>query len=306
MLEVLGQMAALIACGVGWRAWRPQGLDADYSRRVLTSLVYYLLLPALVLEVLWQAPLGADTLRIAGLAALGVSAGFLLSWWWVARLAHGNGPIIGAAVLASAFPNATYMGLPVLEKGLGEWARGVAIQYDLFACTPLLLSLGILFARHYGGQEQTENPLLGLLKIPPLWAALLAAGLNLGGAPAPGWLLEWLDMLGRAVIPLMLISLGMGLRWDSWRRSAMPLLGLIALIQLLITPALVFYVAGGLGLEGGLLTAVVLESGMPSMVLGLVICDRHGLDTGLYAAAVTFTTLLSLLTLPLWFMLAGG
>jgi len=45
----------------------------------------------------------------------------------------------------------------------------------------------------------------------------------------------------------------------------------------------------------------VLEAAMPSMVLGLVLCDRFRLDTTLYALAVTVTTLLSLLSLPLWF-----
>jgi len=39
---------------------------------------------------------------------------------------------------------------------------------------------------------------------------------------------------------------------------------------------------------------------MPTMVLGLVICDRFKLDTSLYAEAVTVTTALSLITLPLW------
>jgi predicted permease len=40
---------------------------------------------------------------------------------------------------------------------------------------------------------------------------------------------------------------------------------------------------------------------MPSMVLGIVFCDRYGLDTALYAAAVTVTTALSLITLPFWY-----
>jgi len=35
-------------------------------------------------------------------------------------------------------------------------------------------------------------------------------------------------------------------------------------------------------------------------VLGLVICDRFKLDSTLYAEAVTVSTTLSLLTLPLW------
>ena len=45
-----------------------------------------------------------------------------------------------------------------------------------------------------------------------------------------------------------------------------------------------------LGMEGPLRTAVVLEAAMPSMVLGLVLCDRFGLDTHLYAEIVVLTT----------------
>ena len=42
---------------------------------------------------------------------------------------------------------------------------------------------------------------------------------------------------------------------------------------------------------------------MPSMVLGIVLCERYGLDTVRYAQAVTVTTLISMLTLPAWFAL---
>ncbi|HKJ87369.1 MAG TPA: AEC family transporter, partial [Gammaproteobacteria bacterium] len=65
-------------------------------------------------------------------------------------------------------------------------------------------------------------------------------------------------------------------------------------------------VGGLVGLEGETLVAVTLEAAMPSMVLGIVICDRYGLDSGLYAMAVTLTTAAGLVTLPLWFEWAGG
>lgn len=46
---------------------------------------------------------------------------------------------------------------------------------------------------------------------------------------------------------------------------------------------------------------MVLEAAMPSMVPDIVFCDRFNLDVSLSAAAVTITTLLSMLTLPLWY-----
>jgi hypothetical protein len=37
------------------------------------------------------------------------------------------------------------------------------------------------------------------------------------------------------------------------------------------------------------------------MIFGIVICERYGLDSALYAAAVFLTTLLSVITLTVWF-----
>ena len=299
MFQVLMQMAALILCGIGWRIARPMELDADVARRVLAGLVYTLLLPALVLDVLWKAPLGIDSGRIAIAAACGILGAMGVAWL-IYRLAKTPKTIAGALILASAFPNATYMGLPVLEQLLGPQGRSIALQYDLFACTPILLSLGILLAAAYGENHEQAHPLKALLKVPPLWAALLAIVLNLTGVSLPDGLDKWLNMLGVAVVPLMLIALGMSLQWSNWKNSYLPLLLPTLLLQLMLMPLIVMNVAEWIGITGDLLVGVTMEAAMPSMVLGIVLCDRYGLNTGLYAITVTLSTALTLITLPLW------
>ena len=293
-------MAALIACGVAWRFLTHLGIELTTSRQVITSLVYVLFLPALVLEVLWQAPLGMDSLRTAFLAASGVITGLLLGWM-IYRAIGTPSALTGALILAAGFPNATYLGLPVLEATLGPWARSVAIQYDLFACTPLLLTVGVLVASAYGQSGQAEHPLKTLLKVPPLWAATLAILLNIGDVPLPADLHAWLKMLGGAVVPLMLLALGMGLRWESVRRDTLLLLLPVIVIQLLLVPLFIYWLGIETGASGEWRVAIVLEAAMPSMVLGIAFCDRYQLDTAAYAMAVTLSTLLSVITLPLWF-----
>lgn len=292
-------MTALIACGVGWRLLRPAGLDADNTRQVLTSLVYYFLLPALVIQVLWKAPLGISSLGIAVSAAAGVLSSILLSTF-ICRNCRHDGRVTGAVILASSFPNVTYMGLPVLKSLFGDIGPGIAIQYDLFACTPLLLTVGILIARIYGRQDNAMPLWKSLLRVPPLWAAFAGVMLNLAGIGLPEELDKWLEMLAVGVIPLMLFSLGLGLRWDTINVSRLPTVVPIVMLQMFIAPLIVWGVAQGVGLDGVLLKGAVIEAAMPSMVIGIVLCDRYGLDTGLYAAAVTLTTLLSLFTLPMW------
>lgn len=51
-----------------------------------------------------------------------------------------------------------------------------------------------------------------VLSLPPFWAALAALALNLGEVPAPSWIAGLLSLMGAAVVPLMLVSVGMALR----------------------------------------------------------------------------------------------
>lgn len=306
MLSVMAQMSALIACGVAWSLLRPGGLGAGETRRVLTTLVYYLLLPALVLKVLWAAPLGLVSLQIAAVASLTVLAALAMTRV-VCRVCLSSRAATGAMLLVAAWPNAVYLGLPILDRLFGEPGRAVAIQFDLFGALPLLLTVGVLIARHYGDRvEPAVSPLRGLLAVPSIWAALLAVSLNLSGTAMPVWLDEWLGFLAHGVTPLMLFSLGLALTFNRFRAADAPALAAVTLIQLLLAPLVALGLAVAFGLDGVPGMATVLEAAMPAMVLGLVFCDRFGLDTGLYAAAVTLTTAVSLISLPLWFAFLQG
>lgn len=304
MLEVIIQMAGLILCGVFWRQLKPAGLQAGETRKVLTNLVYYLLLPALVLSVLWRAQIGTSSLQIAGLAALGVFAGLALGLI-SCRACRNSRAEAGAIVLAIAFPNVTYLGLPVLEATFGPqqlvWSRSIAIQYDLFASSPLLFTVGILLASHFGSKHAAQRPWYNeLLRIPALWAAGLAVILNILDVPMPDLVRGFLSLLDRGVVPLMLFSIGLSLTWSQDRWRTLPSLVPVVVFSLLLIPVIVYFAAIAFDVSGPLRAAIVLEAAMPSMVLGIVICDRYQLDASLYAAAVTVTTALSMVTLPLW------
>lgn len=303
MFEVIIQMTGLIICGVGWRVFKPAGLEPVQTRKVLTSLVYYLLLPALVLSVLWKAELGNITLLIALSATVAVAAGMGLSAL-SCRACRSSPPVAGAVILAATFPNATYLGLPVLEAAFGTWARGVAIQYDLFGCTPLLFTLGILVASHYGDKQEGARNMAGeLLRIPAVLAALVAVFLNIMDVPSHAVIDGLLGLLERGVVPLMLFSLGLSLEWGRAHWRNLPSVIPVVFLRLLIVPGIIVLFASAIGLTGEWKAAVVLESAMPSMVLGIVFCDRYNLDVSIYASAVTISTVLSLLTLPMWYQI---
>lgn len=305
MLATLVGMSSIIAIGLLWRLLQG-GEKAEAVRAHLAAAVYAVFLPALVLHVMWKTPVNLDVLRIPVVAVAGVLLSLL-----AAALIYGDGKRVGgkkaagALLLASCFGNVTYLGLPVLTQTFGAWAQSVAIPFDLFANTPLLFTVGIMLSGHFGSSQKPLHPLLELMRVPALWAAVAGLLCSLAGLSMPGWVNESLGVLGAAVVPLMLLSIGMALRWQAgWLRRAPALLPVIV-IQLLVMPLIVWGACIGVGMPAKLLAPCVIEGAMPCMVLGLVLCDRFKLDSALYAESVTLTTILSLFTLPVWLRLVA-
>ncbi len=300
MVRVLLQMGVLILWGAAWRIIKPAGLDAAVTRHVLTTLVFNLLMPALVLTVLWEAELGLDSLKLSLYGMAIIFFGALLAFA-IGRIGRVARPRRGAAMLGIAFANVTFMGLPLLEHLYGPWARTIVVHLDIFASLPLVLTFGLIIARQHGTPPKGEPSLLRPFLInPPLWAACIALALNLAQIPQPDEIRRFLEPLADAVAPLMLMSVGLSLQWSAWRRVNLPLGMAVVGAKMLLAPLFGLGLAWLLGFRGDTLTAVVLESAMPSMLFGVVYCDRYRLDGAFYALAVLMTALAGTVTLPLW------
>lgn len=300
MYSTLIQMTLLITCGAIWRQLKPAGLAAEQTRLVLTTVVLYFLLPALVLDVLWTTPVGLEALNYTflGMASIAIALGLA---WMIGILFKFPSRRLGAVMLAAAFPNVTYLGLPVLQEVLGDWSRAVVIQMDLFAATPFLFTVGVMVAKHFGvdTQESSRSHWL-FFNTPPFWAAALAVIFGHLGWLPPEWLKGLLQKLSGTVAPLMLFSLGLALNWRSIHIRNVPLIFPAVVIKLLLMPLVVIALAMLLPLADRYKIAAVLDLSMPSMVIGIVFCDRYQLDAELYAMTVIVTTLLSLVVLPFW------
>jgi hypothetical protein len=129
----------------------------------------------------------------------------------------------------------------------------------------------------------------------------VAIALNLLDVPRPEIVHDTLSTLSGAVVPLMLIALGMSIRWDTMRLRILPLLLPVALLSLMVAPAMAFWTGQALAVPEHIGTATVLLAAMPTMIFGIVICERYGLDTALYAAAIFLTTVLSVGSLTIWY-----
>lgn len=305
MITVLIQMGFLIACGAAFRGLRPGGIDPDALRQALTSAVYYLFLPAMVLSVLGRAELGMESLRIATFGIGTILIGMILApvlcrSWRISRRR------MGAALLAAAFGNITFLGLPLLEQTFGVWTQAVVLQFDYFASSPLLYTLGTVAARRYGHDPHRSVSRWSDWANPPLLSAVIAVVITFSGISLPDWLQRGLELLASAVVPLMLVSLGLGLRGHFDGQHYWITAVAVVLCKLIIVPFCAVALGLELGFSGDMLSVLVLESAMPCMAMGVMFCDRYRLDTAFYSMVTLLTTLLSLLTLPLWHQWHAG
>ncbi|MEX0615182.1 MAG: AEC family transporter, partial [Methylophaga sp.] len=88
-------MALLIACGAVWQVLAPRHISAPAHRRALTDLVFYILLPALIIDVIWQTELSVNSLQIS-MVALTALAGSMLAMWLALKFISVNRQQTGA------------------------------------------------------------------------------------------------------------------------------------------------------------------------------------------------------------------
>src|SRR4030065_590446 len=121
MQDPLIAMALLLICGSAWHLLRPLQQHAEQQRQAISRLVYFMLLPALVLQVMWHSAVDGNSVRIALVAAITIltSMGVAIIYF---QYRHTDRASAGALILASSFANAMYLGLPILEHTYDAWA----------------------------------------------------------------------------------------------------------------------------------------------------------------------------------------
>ncbi len=140
--------------------------------------------------------------------------------------------------------------------------------------------------------EVARNPLV-LASIVGVIANLTGVARLLGPAG------EAFSLLGRAAMPIALVSVGAALSFSELTKAPLYLvLGVTS--KLLIAPVLMLGVGLWIGLSPLLLAVVVGVASMPSAPASYVLAREMGGDAPLMAGIVTATTLLALITIPFW------
>ncbi len=299
MDSVLLSLGAIALVGSALQRLFP-GWDIDDFRKSINKLVLHVLLPALIFKVIHTSDLGGVLYEVPLAIAAGIF-GCLCVAWVLLRWIPLSQEARGALILACAFGNVTYLGLPVLQGAFPEAALDISKVAILSEVTvaPLNLIVGSLLAIGHSAERGLDlrQSLRQVVLLPPLWALAAALSCKFLHVPVPEFLVHATGVLGATVSGLMILSLGMALKFQRVDHL-LPILS-VGAVKLLVSPCLVFVAARALSVEQPYFEAVTLEGAMPSQLLTLAIADRFKLDSRLLAQAIFINTVLSFGTIPL-------
>ncbi|HEY9063799.1 MAG TPA: AEC family transporter [Burkholderiaceae bacterium] len=262
-------------------------------------LVYYLLFPVLLFNSIVKSPLQpGQTLSLAaagvGTVACGIALAMALKRW----------PGVDARLHASgaqcAFRFNSYIGLALAERLGGPQALAwMALLIAL--CVPLCNVAAVWpLARHGGhsyGRELLRNPLI----------ISTVAGLigNLVGLKFPEAVSTTLQRIGVAALPLGLMAVGAGLRFGGLKASPKLATALMAIRHALL-PAIAIALTVLLALRVEQSMIVVLFAALPTASSAYVLAARMGGDGPFVAGLVTVSTLLGMVSVPVWLALLAS
>ena len=299
VLTVALPVFAIIAVGIF--AGRAKLMTAGDSQ-TLNKFVFKFAMPAALfgLTASTPPPGAADaTIAIAYASAAFIS---LFGGYFLAKILFPvTAPEAGAHGFASTLGNAVFLGLPIALT-IDGWARPFVVLMLIEGIFVIAIGAALMSPRSNDGSflKRLSGYFIGPLKNPLVLAMIAgfvyaALGLTFSG-PAE----TFFSILGRAAGPTALFSLGLFLATHQFPafKSVAGRVGTIAAIKMVLLPAIALVIAMTLGLnDPAYMGALALFLFVPSGVGSFIIASQYGIYQSETAAAVSFTTLLSVLTI---------
>lgn len=287
---------------------------------MVSRMMFYVFAPALAFDAVFTSDIsGGDFLRVyfgtlALMAAVGAIAFLVLRWLKLAVSTRRqiSSREFAATLVATFVFNGANFGISIVSFAFGGEALTYAVIIYIAGSTvawtlgPYVSSSGAS-SMLKSLEEVAVSTRHSILRTPVVYALALAVALKAAGiSELPPALSRTSQLLADASIPLMLVLLGLQLggfrKPDRWQ-----LLLSGAAIRLLLAPLVAIACASLLSLDGAARSAFILQAGMPTAVLTLILAYEFDTDRDLALNLIMTTTLLSPISLTvLIYLLQNG
>ena len=282
----------LAIAGVGFFLRRRFAIDP----RPVSRMMFNVFSPALIFHALFTRDIsGADFLRVYGgtlLLLWTITAVSLLALRWRKIEASEK-----AATLVSTFAfNGGNFGLSIVSFAFGAEALSYA-AIIFVAGTTTGYTLGVYISSN--GKASVMQSLANVLRTPSVYALLLVFALKGAGITAlPPAVARTSQLLADAAIPMMLVLLGLQLGGFG-KLKRLPLVAFSTSVRLILAPVVAIAFASLLGLSGAARFAFILQAGMPTAVMTIVLATEFDTDRELALSVILTSSFICPFTLSL-------
>jgi malate permease and related proteins len=263
--------------------------------RTLSRTAYYILIPCFVFNMLSNIDI---SIAVAGQMIMYTTLTHILvavAAFIIARLLKHSKEMTAAFVIIATFGNVGNLGLSLIDFRLGQASQTSATIYFI---TIVLVAFVICVGIASWTRGNGFTAVLSVFKTPALIAMVPAMFFYSTDIESPLFLSRITGLLGRAMIPVMLLTLGVQLS-DLHKFKFSSDIVIASCLRLIAAPLIAFGLIAFFSLSGIQIRSGILQAGMPVAVLGSIIAIEYDIVPEFVTTAVLFTTLVSLVTLTI-------
>jgi predicted permease len=307
-------IALIVVCVVRLLKWK--GIFADRDQPVFDKIVTELAVPAVIFSIFATYDFSPDTLFPAAILFATLICALAVAYI-LCTLLRFSPRLKGTIVMIAGFGSTATMASPllvelyssqpdVIEKGLTIGTLGVAFPF---------FTLGVIIASWFGakaaGREVRITTTLREFLATPIFISFIAGAavaLFLVRFRIPGAdvftdvFTHFFTIINLSLNLLIWIAIGLAIHPIDGKYFAALLVPVVA-IKLLFSPLVAAFLAVSSGEPLVIQQILLLESAVPSGAIAAVLASRYGLDRSLAGWMVVATFLVSLVTIPLVFLI---
>jgi predicted permease len=298
MNDILNNIIPLIMTfAIGHLLYRYNFLTRDNADLFL-KLFFYLALPAVILLSIPSIPLTHELIFFPLIAILIFVINLILAWI-ASCIFKLEAKTKGVFLIGTIIFNGSFA-YPFVMVSYHEEAMAGVYLYD-FGNAIVTFSIAYYLACRYGQNGRKQQRIwLKFFKSPPLVTLIVAIFLNLSGIPIPNVGENLLRIFSGLLTPLIMLSLGIYFNPRIVRAGPLATVVTIQIIGGLIFGYLFSHF---FGLHGVNQSVVQIMAICPAAMNTLAYAAMEGLDKEFAASIVSYTTIISIVFIPLMILI---
>lgn len=296
LLTMQGMMFLMILIGAGMRKIQ---IVTTEGRRSMTNLVVNLILPSNILYAFSKADASAfrSMLVVVAMAFL-----IQLAWYLLSRVLWRGMDESRRGVMRYAFQfsNCGYLGNPVIE---GLYGAPGLVYASVFLLPVRLFMWSVGLECFQKGAGSLRKTIERALTHPCVVATILGVVWMFFPIGLPDFLYNTISGFNQCLTPMTMLVIGFIMAETDLKKMFCKDLFVITVLRLLLQPLAVLAVCRLLNLETLVAEVVTVLVSMPVANTTALLASQHDCDYTFASNVVVFTTLVSMITIPLYSLL---